>query len=135
MNRVRPERLAQGDQPHCGQCKAALELDAMPVTVTDATFAELVEQSQLPVVVDMWAPWCGPCRMLAPILDEVAVELAGRLRVAKLNVDENPHSAARFEARQIPLLVIFRGGREVDRVVGLMPKAALVSRLEQALAN
>ena len=134
MNRVEPDKLAQGLQPLCGSCKATLIRESTPVTVTDATFGELVERAGLPVVVDMWAPWCGPCRMLTPILDEVAAEMAGRVRVAKLNVDENPDSAARFNARQIPLLVVFRDGREVDRLVGLMPKAALLARLEQTLA-
>ena len=134
-NRVALARLDQGLAPRCGRCKAALPVESSPVTVTDATCAELVERSSLPVVVDMWAPWCGPCRMLAPVLDELAADMAGRVRIAKLNVDENPINASRFDARRIPLLVMFKGGREVDRVVGLMPKAALAARLEQLLSR
>jgi len=134
-NRVALGRLEEGLAPRCGRCKADLPVKTGPVIVTDATFADLVEGSALPVVVDMWAPWCGPCRMLAPVLDELAVEMAGRVRFSKLNVDENPLNAARFDARRIPLLVIFKNGREVDRVVGLMPKAALAARLEQTLGG
>jgi thioredoxin len=104
------------------------------VTVTDATFAAEVEQSPLPVVVDLWAAWCGPCRTLAPIIEELASEMAGRLRFAKLNVDENPTTASRFNVRSIPTLLVLRGGREVDRIVGVHPKAALARRLEQLTA-
>lgn len=133
MNRVALDKIDRGFAPRCGRCKTALQIETEPITVTDATFAETVERSPLPVVVDMWAPWCGPCQMLAPVLDELAAEMTGRVQFAKLNVDENPVNAARYDARRIPLLVIFKDGREVDRVVGLMPKAALAVRLEQAL--
>jgi len=92
------------------------------VAVTDATFAAEVERSPLPVVVDMWAPWCGPCRMIAPVPDELAAQMAGRLRFAKLNVDENPATAARFNVRSIPTLLVLKGGREIDRIVGVEPK-------------
>jgi thioredoxin 2 len=133
-NRVPAEKLAAGLRPVCGRCKALLAPPAAPVTVTDATFAAEVEQSPLPVVVDLWAAWCGPCRTLAPIIEELASEMAGRLRFAKLNVDENPTTASRFNVRSIPTLLVLRGGREVDRIIGVHPKAALARRLEQLIA-
>ena len=104
------------------------------MTVTDATFAAEVERSPLPVLVDAWAPWCAPCRMIGPVVDELAAEMAGRVRVAKLNVDENPATAARFNLRSIPTLLMLRGGREVDRIVGAQPKAEISRRLERLVA-
>jgi thioredoxin len=101
--------------------------------VTDATFPADVERSPLPVLVDAWAPWCGPCRVIAPVIDELAAEMAGRVRVAKLNVDENPVTAARFNLRSIPTLLVMKGGREVDRIVGVQPKAEIVRRLQRVV--
>lgn len=106
---------------------------AGPIAVSDATFRAEVEQSPLPVLVDAWAPWCGPCRALAPVVEQLALELAGRVRVAKLNVDENPDTAARFGLRSIPTLLVLAGGREIDRMVGALPKAEIARRLERAL--
>src|SRR5882724_7968029 len=117
-NRVPPEKLKQGLQPVCGRCKTALLADDKPVTVTDATFSAEVEQSPLPVLLDLWAPWCGPCRMVSPVIDALATELAGRVRVAKLNVDDNPATAARFKVSGIPALLVLKAGRETDRIVG-----------------
>lgn len=125
-------KVAQGLTPRCGRCRAALDATAQPITVTDATFAADVERSPLPVLVDMWAPWCGPCHMIAPVIEQLAGEMAGRVRVAKLNVDENPATAARFGVQSIPTLLILRQGREVDRIVGVQPKAEIARRLARA---
>jgi thioredoxin 2 len=118
-NRVPREKVDQGLEPVCGRCKMALPVSHRPVTVTDATFSAEVERSPVPVLLDMWAPWCGPCRMVAPVIDELAREMGGRVRVAKLNVDENPATAARFNARSIPTLLVLKEGREIDRILGV----------------
>ena len=130
-NRVPPDKIRQGLAPVCGRCKTPLPVGAGPVTVTDATFSAEVERSPLPVLLDMWAPWCGPCRMVGPVIDELASEMAGRVRVAKLNVDESPATAARFNVSSIPTLLVLKAGREVDRLVGVQPKAEIVRRLER----
>jgi thioredoxin 2 len=134
MNRVPIEASARGRRAVCGRCKRPLGGSASPVKVTDATFAAEIEQSTLPVVLDLWAAWCRPCRMLEPVIAELAEELAGRLRFAKLNVDENPATAARFNVQSIPTLLVLAGGREIDRIVGAQPKAELARRLERHAA-
>jgi thioredoxin 2 len=128
-NRVQPAQLDATHKAICGRCKTPLPVSEGPITVTDDTFAADVEQSPLPVLLDMWAPWCGPCRMVAPIVDELAAEMAGRVRVGKMNVDENPIIAERFNVRSIPTLLVFKQGREVDRIVGLQPKQQIAQRL------
>jgi thioredoxin len=135
-NRIPRDKIAQGLEPVCGRCKTPLPVGvaAGPLTVTDATFAAEVERAPVPVLVDAWAPWCGPCLVLAPLIEQLATEMAGRARVAKLNVDENPVTAGRFGIRSIPTLLVFKGGREVDRIVGVQPKAEIARRLEQAIA-
>jgi thioredoxin 2 len=128
-NRVSSDALAPGRKAVCGRCKTPLGAAAAPIVVSDATFADDVERSPLPVLLDLWAPWCGPCRMVGPTVDQLAVELAGRVRVAKMNVDDNPATSARFGVRSIPTLLVFKDGREVDRIVGVQPKAAIAARL------
>ena len=133
-NRVPWAKVEQGREPVCGRCKAPLPASTRPVTVTDATFPAEVERSPLPVLLDMWAAWCAPCRMIAPVIDELATEMAGRVRVAKLHVDENPMTAARFGVQSIPTLLVLQKGREIDRIVGVQPKAEIARRLERAMA-
>ena len=100
-----------------------------PIIVTDKTFEQEVEKSSLPVLIDCWAPWCGPCHMLAPTIEQLAEELDGRVKIAKLNVDENPQTAMKFGIMSIPTMLIFKGGEVVDRLVGVQPKAAIEQRL------
>jgi thioredoxin len=133
-NRVERDKLARGLEPVCGRCKTSLTVASRPVQVTDATFAAEVERSPLPVLLDLWAPWCGPCRMIAPVIEELATEMAGRVRFAQLNVDENPATAARFNARSIPTLLVLKGGQEVDRIVGVQPKSEIARRLDRLAA-
>ena len=103
-------------------CRKPLPAAGAPVTVTDDNFLEIVERSTLPVLLDLWAPWCGPCRMVAPAVEQLAGELAGRLLVGKLNVDDNPITADRFQIRNIPALLLLRNGLEIDRIVGAQPE-------------
>jgi len=105
------------------------------IDVGDRDFErEVLERSKsVPVVVDFWAPWCGPCRTLGPVVNQLAGDLAGRVRVGKLNVDENPATASRFGVQSIPTLLILRDGREVDRIVGAVPKQEIVRRLDAVL--
>ena len=121
-NRIRPSPRGT---PHCGSCGAALP---WLVNGTDETF-DAEAQASVAVLVDLWAPWCGPCRFVGPILEQLAHEYAGRLKVVKVNVDENPVLAQRFQASSIPTLVVLRDGRVVDRIVGALPKNQLTVQL------
>jgi thioredoxin 2 len=121
-NRIRP---SERGVPHCGSCGKPLP---WLVNATDATF-DVEAKAAVTVLVDLWAPWCGPCRVVGPILEELARDFAGRLKVVKVNVDENPALAARFGAMSIPTLVVIRNGRVVDRIVGALPKSQLTIRL------
>jgi len=133
QNRVPVSRTA--DRPRCGRCHTDLPVgaptEARPVTVTEQSFRAEVEQSTVPVLVDFWAPWCGPCRAVAPMLEKLAGERAGRLKIAKVNVDENPALSARFSVSAIPTLALFRGGALIDQIRGAAPKATLEARLAQ----
>ena len=121
-------------QPICGKCGAPLNdrsVDSKPQIVTDASFAsEVIEASSAkPVLVDAWAEWCGPCRMIAPVLDQLAAESNGRYKIAKLNVDENPRTAAQFNIRSIPTMLIFKNGKLIDQIIGAVAKQAIAARL------
>ena len=133
-NRLPPLQAAR--KAVCGKCKAPLpEHSGGPIEVTDATFSTEVERSATPVLLDMWADWCGPCHMLAPTIDQLSSEMAGRVKVAKLNIDENPGTANRFGVRSIPTLLVLKGGKEVDRLVGVQPKQEILRRLENVLRS
>ena len=121
-NRIRPSPRGA---PHCGSCGTVLP---WLVNADDATF-DLEAAAAPAVLVDLWAPWCGPCRVVGPILEQLAAEYAGRIKVVKVNVDDNPATAQRFQAYSIPTLVVLRDGRVVDRFVGAMPKQQLTVAL------
>jgi thioredoxin 2 len=140
-NRV-DERAATINQAVCGKCGAKLPevtatagANGKPQVVTDATFASDVvsASASVPVLMDCWAPWCGPCRMIAPMLDELAAESGGRYKIAKLNVDENPQTSAQFQIRSIPTMLIFKHGKMVDQIVGAVPKQTIAARLQAQL--
>jgi thioredoxin 1 len=101
--------------------------------LTDANFSAEALSSDVPVLVDFWAPWCGPCRMIGPVVEELAEEFAGRAKVGKVNVDENPGISSQFQIQAIPALFILKGGKVVDKVVGMAGKGALAAKLEAAL--
>jgi thioredoxin 1 len=102
--------------------------------VTDANFEQEVLKSPTPVLIDFWAPWCGPCRAIAPIVDDLATEYAGRLKVVKVNVDDNPQTPSRYGVRGIPNLLIIKGGEVKEQIVGAVPKAHLVKAVDTAIA-
>ena len=136
-NRVDADRLANGEAK-CGRCGTRLEagsaaVDSKPLVLSDQTFGHEVLGAQgEPVLVDCWAPWCGPCRIIGPVIDELAAESQGKYRVGKLNVDENPQTASRFKIASIPTLLIFKDGKLIDRLVGVQPKQTIAERLRVA---
>jgi thioredoxin 2 len=128
-NRVDPDRVDAGLQPVCGRCRAALPAPTGPLEVTDAGFEEQVLGSPVPVLLDVWAPWCVPCRGMEPVIADLASSLAGKVRVAKLNIDRNPQAAARLRILGVPTLIVFKNGREVTRMVGARDKGELLRAL------
>ena len=135
-NRV-DEFLAGVHNAVCGKCGTSLKTggDGTPQVVTDATFAQEVVAASagLPVLVDAWAEWCGPCRMIAPVLEQLAAEANGRYKIAKLNVDENPRTSQQFGIRSIPTMLIFKNGKLVDQLIGALPKQAIAAKLHAFL--
>jgi thioredoxin 2 len=123
LNRIPSARLAE--DPVCGRCGQPL-LDGRPLALTDADFERVVARTELPVIVDLWAPWCGPCRSMAPAYEQAARELKGRALLVKVDTDANPRTAARFQVRSIPTLLKLQQGREVARISGAMPAAQIV---------
>lgn len=103
------------------------------VAVTDETFEQEVKKSSIPVLVDFWAEWCGPCKMISPVVEEIAGEFAGKLKVTKMDVDSNPKTPASFSIMSIPSLLVFKNGKVVDQIIGAVPKAQLVARLNKAI--
>jgi thioredoxin len=140
-NRI-DEQAASRQLPVCGRCGAPLEFvppgesanGGKPSTITDTSFErEVLGAGATPILVDCWAPWCPPCRAIAPVLDELAAEANGRYVIAKLNVDENPKTSERFGVRSIPTMLIFKNGQLIDTLVGAQPKQAIASRLARAV--
>lgn len=133
-NRIPKRRLR--DKPICGKCRASLNVGSSvstPVDVSDQSFHQQVLSNPEPVLVDCWAPWCGPCKMVAPVLDQLASEYAGRIKIAKLNVDENPLTASQFGIQSIPTMLLFKDGNLVDRLAGAFPKQEIERYMQKAL--
>jgi thioredoxin 2 len=130
-NRIVYERL--GDPVRCAKCKTTIPPPGVPIEAhSPEDFDRLVAHASIPVVVDYWAPWCGPCRMVAPELQKVATRQAGRAVVVKVNTDELPDLGERFSIRSIPTLAVFAGGKEVSRAVGVRPAADIEALIQQA---
>jgi len=117
----------------CGKCSSPLDTSDLtnrkPVIVTDSDFGTKVLKSPIPVLLDCWAPWCGPCKMIGPVMEELATQYSGKIRVCKLNVDENPATSSRFQISSIPSMLIFDKGELKDTIVGAVPKQQIVGKI------
>lgn len=121
---------AASGTPRCGSCKSPLPWIA---DADDSSFATIAEESRLPVLVDLWAPWCGPCRMVSPVLEQLAARFAGRMKLVKVNVDDSPRLSERFDVKGIPTLLVLKGKKVLARQTGAAPEPALRQWLEQSL--
>ncbi len=126
-NRVRLDKIES--HPHCGKCKSILDIPKQAVSIAESQFQNEVLEETIPTVVDFWAPWCGPCGMVSPLLDEIAGQYPGRIKVVKVNSDENPDLSAQFGIQGIPTIILFRDGKEVNRLVGAAPKENIMQFL------
>jgi thioredoxin 2 len=129
-NRVSSAKL---EQAICGKCKSKIEIHSSPMIITDGSFGDEVGKSKMPVLLDFWATWCPPCKMIAPIIDALAKEMAGKAKIGKLDVDQNPVTAGKFRVQSIPTLIIFKDGKEVDRIVGAQSKEMMMRKLQMFL--
>jgi thioredoxin 2 len=132
-NRIPVNRIHEG--PICGKCRSPLKAGSpgIPVNITDQTFNQEVISYPGVVLVDCWAPWCGPCRMVAPILEQIASEYTGRVKIAKLNVDENPITSSQYGIQNIPTMLIFKNGSQVDKMIGALPRHEIERHLASVL--
>ncbi|MFH2012613.1 MAG: thioredoxin TrxC [Pseudomonadota bacterium] len=122
-----------GTSAKCGKCSTPLDtsdlMNKSPIVVTDSNFEAKVLKSPIPVLLDCWAPWCGPCKSIGPTMEEIAEEYSGRIRVCKLNVDENPATASKFQTRSIPTMLIFDKGELKDTIIGAVPKQQITAKI------
>ncbi len=133
-NRIPKNRL--NDRPVCGRCHSRLpegQVFDSPVIVSDKTFSEEIISATVPVLLDCWAPWCGPCRTIGPIIDQLAKEFAGKVKFAKLNVDENPATSTKYNIMSIPTMLLFKDGKVVNSLVGALPKAEIENHLRSLI--
>ncbi len=130
LERIRAKKLRELVKRAAGEATEQKEILSAPITVSDASFDQMVQQYPL-MVIDCWAAWCGPCRMVAPIIDELSKDYAGKVVFGKLNVDENPKTAMRFDIMSIPTLLIMKNGEEVDRIIGAVPKQSIEAKLRK----
>ncbi len=134
IQRIKEKKLVEMMQKARAQLETAAKNDGKPILLSDASFSSEISKYPL-MVVDFWAAWCGPCRMVAPIIEQLAKEYAGRVAFGKLNVDENPLTSGEFEVQSIPTLLIFRNGEAVDGIVGAVPKYQIESKIKAHLGN
>jgi len=134
IQRIKEKKLVEMMQKARAQLETAARNDGKPILLSDASFSSEISKYPL-MVVDFWAAWCGPCRMVAPIIEQLAKEYAGRVAFGKINVDENPLTSGEFEVQSIPTLLIFRNGEAVDGIVGAVPKYQIESRIKAHLGN